>query len=175
MGWTVFLRGVNVGGSKRYTPSQLPDELETLDATNIGAAGTYVIRGTDDPGVVQDLVQEALPFETEILIQPGDQILDLLEEDPLDLERLPDGTKAYLTVLSQAPAQGAEMPLDRPEGEGWQLRLVEIRGDVILSLRRPEKPGRWYPNSVVEDVFGTPATTRGWSTVERIGRVLREG
>ncbi len=175
MAWVVFLRGVNVGGRKRYKPSRLADDLDDLEVTNIGAAGTYVVRGTDDPTVVRDQVEEALPFETQVFVSPGNQILELLEEDPLDLAALPEGTKAYVTVLSQAPAQVPKMPLDRPDGEDWQLRLAQVRDASILSLRRPGTAGHWYPNGVVEDVFGMPATTRGWATVERIGRVLREG
>lgn len=40
MAWVVFLRGVNVGGRKRYKPSRLADDLDDLEVTNIGAAGT---------------------------------------------------------------------------------------------------------------------------------------
>ena len=44
MSLVVFLRGVNVGGHKRFRPAALAKELVHLDAVNIGAAGTFVIR-----------------------------------------------------------------------------------------------------------------------------------
>src|SRR3970040_890978 len=40
----VLLRGVNVGGHRTFRPTTLTKQLKHLDAVNIGAAGTFVIR-----------------------------------------------------------------------------------------------------------------------------------
>jgi uncharacterized protein (DUF1697 family) len=40
----VLLRGVNVGGHRTFRPTTLAEQLRHLDAVNIGAAGTLVIR-----------------------------------------------------------------------------------------------------------------------------------
>jgi hypothetical protein len=40
----VLLRGVNVGGHRTFRPTTLVEQLKHLDAVNIGAAGTFVIR-----------------------------------------------------------------------------------------------------------------------------------
>ena len=42
----VFMRGVNVGTAKRFQPSLFARELEHLGVSNLGAAGTFVVRGT---------------------------------------------------------------------------------------------------------------------------------
>lgn len=44
MALVVLLRGINVGGHRRFRPAALARELKHLDAVNIGAAGTFVIR-----------------------------------------------------------------------------------------------------------------------------------
>ena len=44
MALVVFLRGVNVGGHRSFRPTTLAEQLKHLDAVNIGAAGTFVIR-----------------------------------------------------------------------------------------------------------------------------------
>ena len=44
MALVVLLRGVNVGGHRTFRPSTLAKQLKHLDAVNIGAAGTFVIR-----------------------------------------------------------------------------------------------------------------------------------
>ena len=44
MALVVFLRGVNVGGHRTFRPAALVKDLAHLDAVNIGAAGTFVIR-----------------------------------------------------------------------------------------------------------------------------------
>ncbi len=174
MALVVFLRAVNVGGSKRFKPSSLADTLADLEVTSIGAAGTYVVHGDLDPETVRTRTLEALPFETDVMIRPGARIQALIEEDPLGTGDLPEGTKAYMTVLAQAPEEVPDLPEDRPPGAGWQFRLVAVREADALCLRRPDQPGRYYPNAVVEDLLGVPATTRGWATVERIGRLLQE-
>lgn len=43
MAQVVLLRGLNVGGHRRFRPASLAEELAHLDAVNIGAAGTFVI------------------------------------------------------------------------------------------------------------------------------------
>ena len=44
MALVVLLRGVNVGGHRTFRPAVLAQRLKHLDAVNIGAAGTFVIR-----------------------------------------------------------------------------------------------------------------------------------
>ena len=44
MALVVLLRGVNVGGHRTFRPAALARQLKHLDAVNIGAAGTFVIR-----------------------------------------------------------------------------------------------------------------------------------
>ncbi len=39
------MRGVNVGSAKRFQPSLLARDLEHLGVSNLGAAGTFVVRG----------------------------------------------------------------------------------------------------------------------------------
>lgn len=45
----VLLRGVNVGGHRTFRPTTLAKQLAHLDAVNIGAAGTFVIRRSCGP------------------------------------------------------------------------------------------------------------------------------
>src|SRR4029079_6176876 len=44
MALVAFIRGVNVGGHRRFRPSLLAKELRAYDVVNIGAAGTLVVR-----------------------------------------------------------------------------------------------------------------------------------
>ena len=44
MALVVLLRGVNVGGHRTFRPTTLAEQLRHLDAVNVGAAGTFVIR-----------------------------------------------------------------------------------------------------------------------------------
>lgn len=48
MALVAFLKGINVGGHRRFRPSALARELEHLEVVNVGAAGTFVVRRTVD-------------------------------------------------------------------------------------------------------------------------------
>lgn len=174
MALVVLLRAVNVGGSKRFKPSTLPDELPELSMTNIGAAGTYVVQAEVAEAEARDAVERGLPFETEVLVLDGAELRELVDQPPFGAEGQTEGVKRSVTVLAADPAEPPALPVDRPEHGPWQLRLVTRRGRMVFSMRRPEVDGRFYPNAVVEKLYGAPATTRGWSTIEHIGRVLAE-
>jgi uncharacterized protein (DUF1697 family) len=64
----VLLRGVNVGGQRTFRPSVLAKELEKFDVVNVGAAGTFVVRGPITPAQLRDEFRRRLPFNAEILI-----------------------------------------------------------------------------------------------------------
>ena len=43
MAVVVFLRGVNVGGHKRFRPTVLAAQLRRFDVVNIGSTGTFAV------------------------------------------------------------------------------------------------------------------------------------
>src|SRR6185436_14460123 len=67
----VLLRGVNVGGHRAFRPSALAEKLKRLDAVNIGAAGTLVIRRPVTRAHLRAELIRNLPFDAEIMICDG--------------------------------------------------------------------------------------------------------
>ena len=63
MGHVVFLRAANVGGRNVFKPAQLARDLAHLDVVNVGAAGTFVVRGKASAAAVRREILERLPFE----------------------------------------------------------------------------------------------------------------
>src|SRR4051812_7187391 len=74
----VFLRGVNVGGYRTFRPTELMKQLKHLDAVNIGAAGTFVIRKPISQSQLRAELASRLPFETEMMICKGSEIVRLM-------------------------------------------------------------------------------------------------
>jgi uncharacterized protein (DUF1697 family) len=165
MAIVAFLRAVNLGGRTLRT-KQLADELGIV---NVAAAGTFVAPGARSPAPLVSAIRKKLPFETEIFTCTGPEILALLEESPFATLR-PAEAQRFVSFLGRGPAR-PPLPVDRPEGKAWEVRIVTVIGSCALSLRRP---GDLYPNAVVEKVLGVAATTRGWATLEAVGKVLRE-
>ena len=68
MALVVFLRGINVGGHRTFRPKALAEQLEHLNAVNIGAAGTFVIRQPVTQAQLRAEFVRRLPFDTKIVI-----------------------------------------------------------------------------------------------------------
>lgn len=168
MAHVVFLRAVNLGGRSLGTKALAAD----LDLANVGAAGTFVATDDRSPDALEDGIRRRLPFETEVMVVPGDDVLRLLSRDAFGPEAAEEGAGRFVSVLARSPASPPPLPLDRPEGAPWQVRLVSVDGPFALTLRRRLGPRTLYSNEVVEKALGVPATTRGWETFVRIGRVL---
>ena len=77
MALVVFLRGVNVGGHKTFRPTKLADQLKHLDAVNIGAAGTFVIRRPVTRAQLRAELASKLPFKAEVVICQGREIVGI--------------------------------------------------------------------------------------------------
>lgn len=169
MAHVVFLRGVNVGGAKAFKPSELAAELEGLDVLSVGAAGTFVVRGRGSAASLATRFREALPFEADVMVVPGEDVSALARREPF--AGLPEGEKPFVSVLERRPARLPAFPLDLPEAGDWEVRVREVDGVFALVLRRVAG-GKLYPNEVVEKRLGVRATTRAWSTFETLARKL---
>jgi hypothetical protein len=71
----VLLRGLNVGGHRTFRPTKLAEQLQHLDAVNIGATGTFVIRQPVGRAQLRDEITRRLPFEADIMICHGREIV----------------------------------------------------------------------------------------------------
>ena len=81
MALVVFLRGVNVGGYRVFRPAELARQLRSLEAINIGAAGTLVIRKPAPRGEVRQAIARRLPFPAEIVVCTAREINRLMARD----------------------------------------------------------------------------------------------
>lgn len=174
MASVVFLRASNVGGHRTFSPAAFVRELAHLDALNLGAAGTFVIRASIDEEALRGEVARRLPFETEILIVDGGALIALADTDAFASVDAIEGAKRHLTVIAQAPTRAAALPLDRPATEAWEVRVLAVVGRCVLSVQRKVGPvAKVYPNAVVEKELGVAATTRNWNTLGSIVKLLR--
>lgn len=172
MVFVVFMRGVNVGGRKKFQPSRLANDLREWDAVSIGAAGTLVVRHATNQTALREAVRDRLPFEAELMICRATEIIRLVKRDPF--ARIAADARPFVTVLAERPEKEPVLPHYQPPNERWAVQVIEITDRFALSISR--KIGRTapYPNEVVERLLGIAATTRSWNTIEAIHNVLAE-
>src|SRR2546422_1309455 len=86
MALVVFLRGVNVGGHRTFRPSILARDLSDYDVVNVGAAGTFVVRKPGSRAGFRAELLRKLPFETDIVLCDGRDLIRLETEHPFGTE-----------------------------------------------------------------------------------------
>ena len=175
MASVVFLRGVNVGGHKTFQPSVLAKALADFDVVSVGAAGTFVIRKPIGQQALRAEFMRRLTFEPELMICRGRELLDLAHAEPFAGEPADKEVNRYVSVLAKRPRKLPSLPLGKPAGEEWQVKIISVIGRFALSLNRRLGPALVYPNEVVEKNFGVAATTRNWDTIAAVCEILQGG
>jgi uncharacterized protein (DUF1697 family) len=172
MAHVVFFRAANVGGRNVFRPARLAADLAHLDIANVGAAGTFVVRGKATEASLRSEILAQLEFEPEIVIRQAREVLALVKGDPFRGVSPSKDLRRWVAALGGRPKNLPALPLATPEGKAWSVRLDRVEGGFALGLWRRRPHGFVYPNSVVEDALGVPATTRGWETFLRVASVL---
>jgi len=174
MALVVLLRGVNVGGHRTFRPTRLADQLRHLDAVNIGATGTLVIRRRVSRAQLRADVARRLPFEAEIMICQGRDIVGLLSQDFFADHPVPPDSVRFVSVLSRLPRSAPRLPMNLPSRGKWLLRVLARDGRFVVGLYRRHMRVISYLGTL-DQVFGAPATTRSWNTITAIAKVLDSG
>jgi uncharacterized protein (DUF1697 family) len=173
MALVAFLRGVNVGGNRVFQPTRLAADLAGFDVTNIGAAGTFVVRGAIGQAALRAQILRRLKFQAEIIICDGRDVLDLVAADPFRDRPGPPETMRILTILSRRPRNVPALPVQGAAGNRWVMEVFDVRGRFVLSLWRRLRPTFIDPTRMVGDTsFGVVGTTRSWNTLVKIAAVL---
>lgn len=169
MALVVLLRGVNVGGHRTFRPAALVQQLKHLDAVNIGAAGTFVIRKPVAQAKLRAELQRLLPFDTEVAIVKGSEILALVERDPFAGQ--PAGVVPFVSTFCKRSNTPPALPLNIPAEGDWLIRILERDGHFVCGVyRRDPKTIRYL--GTLDRLFGAPVTTRNWNTINAIAGVL---
>ena len=103
MALVVLLRGVNVGGHRTFRPTTLAEHLKHLDAVNIGAAGTFVIRRPVTRARLRAELERRLPFDAEIMICQGREIVRLMSQNHFVDQPVRSDIVRFVSVLSKRP------------------------------------------------------------------------
>ncbi len=171
MALVVFLRGVNVGGYRTFRPATLVRELRELDVINIGAAGTFVIRSKATQASVRAAFARKLPFQTEIAICDGRDILKLVSQSPFAREKVRPDVIRFVSILSRPARSALSLPASLPGSGRWLLKIHSRQQRFVLGVYRREMKAIGYLG-MLDRLFGAPATTRNWNTILAIASVL---
>ena len=168
----VFLRGINVGGHRRFRPSVLTRELGAYDVVNVGAAGTLVVRKPGSRAKFLAELRQKLPFKTQVAFCNGSDLIGLDMENPFGSESSRPDTVRFMSVLSKTVRGKICLPIAVPDGDEWFVRIIASKNQLIFGEYRRHMRTIGYLGQI-DKLFGVPATTRSWSTIRSVLRVLK--
>jgi uncharacterized protein (DUF1697 family) len=170
----VLLRGVNVGGHRIFRPAALAEQLKHLDALNIGAAGTFVIRRPVTRAQLRAELVRRLPFDAEIMICEGREIIRLMDQNHFADQPVRPDIVRFVSVLSQRPRAAPSTPMSFPSSGTWLLKILARDNRFVFGVYRRQMKAIGYLGTL-DRLFGVPVTTRNWNTVTAIARALGNG
>lgn len=171
MALVIFLRGVNVGGYKRFRPRVVAQELHRFDVVNVGAAGTFVVRKRVGQARFRAELARCLPFDTHVMICSGGELLRLVSSRPLAGQPSGQNIVPFVSVLAKHRQPSSALPLSFPAKGEWGLRVVGQQGRFVFGVYRREMKAIGHL-AQLDRLFGVPVTTRNWSTIIAIARIL---
>ena len=174
MALVVLLRGVNVGGHRTFRPTTLIGQLKHLDAVNIGAAGTFVIRKPIARAQLRAELARRLPFDAEIMICQGRDIIRLMSRNHFADQPVRPDIVRFVSVLSQRPRSEPTTPMSLPSSGQWLLKIVARENRFVVGMYRRHMKVIGYLGTL-DRLFGVPVTTRNWNTITAIAKVLSKG
>jgi uncharacterized protein (DUF1697 family) len=172
MALVVFLRGVNVGGHRRFRPSVIAKELSRFDVVNIGATGLFVVRKPGSTATFRAALMKKLPFETDVVICEGRDIARLAADDPFASEPVRADVARFVSVLPRSPRVRPATPITLPPEGEWFVKVLSSKGRFVFGVYRRHMKTIGYLGKI-DKLFGMPVTTRNWNTMLSIIELLK--
>ena len=139
---------------------------------NVGAAGTLVVR---KPGSRTKFIAELrrkVPFEVEVAYCDGSDLIGLEMENPFGAEPPGRDVVRFVSILSKAGRGKASFPIGLPEEGEWFVRIIGSKNRLVFGVYRRHMKTIGYLGKI-DKLFGAPATTRSWSTIISVLRILK--
>ena len=112
-------------------------------------------------GSLAELLGNDVPITTRSLARVKDWITD----NPFSRAEVRPGDKEYVTFLYADPQRSAALPVT---SEREDLFLFALQDRAAFSISRQVGGQYGFPNAFIEKEPGVVATSRRWSTVEKL-------
>ena len=171
--YIAFLRGINVGGQKLIKMEKLGRAFTSFGLKNVRTyiqSGNVIFDAADkNPAVLTQKIEKKLHkllgYNVNVLLRTFREVEDIVKRNPFKGIKPAADIKMYVTFLSKEPAVKLKIPL-KSSKEGLEVSRIDNRDAFILS--RMVKGRFGFPNNFLEKELGGPATTRNWTTVNKV-------
>jgi uncharacterized protein (DUF1697 family) len=172
--YVAFLRGVNVG-NRIVRMDDLRLQFERLGFDNVatyGASGNVLFDASrgDTVGLrrrAEQALQSLVNGEVEVFLRSATDLEEIVRLDPF---REPPDSRAvpYVAFLGEPHRVLTRLPIRSPKSD---VEVFRVEGREVYAWGLPLGDHFGFPNRFVEELSGSPATTRNWSTVTAVARL----
>ena len=171
-----FLRAINVGGHGVVKMNDLNRAFESAGCKNIKtviASGNVAFDAAANASAFAPKIQRAvdalLKSKSVIMFRTMRDIAEIVAASPFKAFVIGPDLKCCVVFLESAPRGKVKIPQPPPASGLESIRIVGSEAYVVC---RRKKDGMFgYPNNYIEDKIGVAATTRTWTTVEKIAKL----
>ncbi|MGH9803924.1 MAG: DUF1697 domain-containing protein [Candidatus Acidiferrales bacterium] len=172
--YVAFLRGINVGGSKKIRMAKLAEAIKALGFQNVKtllASGNVLFeaRAADTRILTQTLerkIKQTFGHDVSVVLRTRRALQRLLAADPFTGIKVTPLTRLFVTFLSDTPKTILKIPYQSPDKS---FRILRLSGRDLCSVLTlgPQWARNLRQMDILEKEFGKRITTRSWSTVQK--------
>jgi uncharacterized protein (DUF1697 family) len=172
MATVAFLKGINVGGHRRFRPTVLADRLRRFDVVNIGSTGTFVVPNPIGKPELCAEITSQVPFEVEIMVCNGREILRLVSDNPFAGYAAGRDVVSCVGIMATRKRLSITLPVELPAENGWYVKVFGYQDQFVLGLYRRQMKTITYLRQL-EKFIGVSLAIRNWNTILAVEKALR--
>jgi uncharacterized protein (DUF1697 family) len=171
--YVAFLRGINVGGNKLIKMDALAAAFTSAGFRNVK---TYIASGNvifdsaaTKPEVLSKKIEQKLlqtfGHQIAVMVFPLSDLEALVKRNPFKRVKRDAEVMLFVTFLRSEVAPVKSLLESKTEN----LKVIAVENRAAFIVARRQQTGRvGFPNNFIEKEFGVAATTRNWSTVQKV-------
>ncbi len=172
--YIAFLRGINVGGNKLIKMQELVRIFSAVGCENVRTyqqAGNVIFESRSSgrkilTKKIEAALEEDLGYHVPIVVRSVVELRQTIKRSPF--QRFEKSKDVMLLVVFLAADPNPKPPLPFISTTE-NVEIFAVADGVAFCVARRKKNG-WFgfPNGVVEKAFKVVATSRQWSTVQKV-------
>ncbi len=174
--FVAFLRGINVGGNKIVSMTELRYLFESLGFEKVRTllnSGNVIFEAgitgeVDLTKRIEEAFLKKFGFESKTMVRPLAEIEALLAAQPFKGVKVDKDTKLYVTFLQKSVKGTLMLPYGSRKGDFQILKRID-RAVFFLTRKTFHTLDAM---AYMEEHFGKEITTRNWNTIQKLTNTL---
>ncbi|HEX2154188.1 MAG TPA: DUF1697 domain-containing protein [Acidimicrobiia bacterium] len=176
MRYAAFLRGVNLGPSRKVKMAELRSLLERMSLEDVGTylqSGNAVFTAENEAAGLVERLEGALAaefgIEIAVVVRDQSEMTAVVDGCPYQDEAAADPKKVHAVFLGGSPPAAVWKSVDADAFRPDEFTV----GDRVVYMHLPNGMARTkLPAALEKAASGVTATTRNWRTVEAVNDLL---